>query len=231
MVRHFSGAAPGRRKDKEKARQAIARLPAANFLLGFRIFGNKLTDTMRFFGFMIAVLFLGLNTVQGQRTPKGWHKFRSPDGAFEVMAPKGMQSQVDSVSTAIGVLAYHTFFHSDNNPKAENAVYMVSYVDYPPGAIHSDSVALLPEFYEATLESALTSVQGKLIYRDIFRHQGYTGRLWRIDYNRGEATVRTRAVVIKNRYYAIQTITHRKKNVNRSMDQFFDSFKVYIEED
>jgi hypothetical protein len=102
---------------------------------------------------------------------------------------------------------------------------MVSYCDYPEGSIHSDSTEVLPEFFQATIESATLAVQGELIYSDPLNMESYPGWQWRIDYLDGQVTIKTRAFVVGSRYYALQTIMYKNKTFNRSSNRFFQSFQ------
>ncbi|RMG78204.1 MAG: hypothetical protein D6714_18500, partial [Bacteroidetes bacterium] len=133
-----------------------------------------------------------------------WQTFESYEGRFRVLAPGAMTEKIDSIQTDVGTLAYHVFFHQSDNKDADNLFYMVSYCDYPAGSVHSDSTELLAPFFEATLESAAASVDGKLIYADDIRYDDYPGKFWRIDYLDGQAIIKTKAFLVKNRYYSLQ---------------------------
>ncbi len=156
-----------------------------------------------------------------------WEEFQSYEGRFRVLAPGPMEHKVDSVETPIGKLAYHTFFYqSPEADSAENYFYMLSYCDYPEGALHADSTELLDEFFDATIESAVESVRGELIYSSERDHRNNPGRIWRIDYLNGQAVIKTWAVFADNRYYALQAVTVKGRSLNRAMDRFLDSFRL-----
>lgn len=156
----------------------------------------------------------------------GWQEFSHYDGRFSVTTPGPMTTKVDSVKTPLGTLAYHAFFFQPANDNADNAVYMVSYCDYPEGSVHSDSSALVQDLFDATQESAAMSVNGELRYADALNVAGYPGRIWRIDYRDGRASIHTRAFVAANRYYAIQTVCKRDLALNPSSDRFLESFRL-----
>ncbi len=157
----------------------------------------------------------------------GWEEFVSYEGRFRVLTPGDFSVKIDSVSTAIGTLAYHTFYYQPPEAdRPENLFYMISYCDYPPEGVHSDSTALLDEFFASTMDAAAESVQGELLYSAEQKLDGYPGRIWRIDYLQGQAVVKTRAFLVKNRYYAIQTITVESLAMNPASERFFDSFRL-----
>jgi hypothetical protein len=155
-----------------------------------------------------------------------WHEFRSYVGRFRIYAPGEFIEKVDSIPTPVGKLAYHTFFYQPPQKDADNLLYMVSYCDYPEYSVHSDSLDLLDEFFQTTLDAATSSMRGELLYSDRIELQGYPGRIWRIDYLNGRAIVKTRAFLSGRRYFSLQTITLKEKSLNLSSDKFMDSFRL-----
>lgn len=164
-------------------------------------------------------------------TIQNWQEYKSFDGKFRVLVPAEMTAKVDSIQTEVGKLAYHTHLYQPAKEKeAENLIYMVSYVDYPEYSIHSDSTELLKEFFDNTIESATEAVMGNLIYASETSLNDYPGRLWRIEYLEDRAVIKTKAFLVKNRYYAIQTICLKERALNTASDTFFDSFRIFGEE-
>jgi len=157
---------------------------------------------------------------------KKWRDFNSYDGRFRILIPGDMKEKVDSIETAIGILEYHTFFHQTKESNADNVLYMLSYVDYPDGAMHADSTELLQDFFAETIDAAVKAVKGDLIYSNNWKYKDYPGKVWRIDYLDGKALVKTKAFVVGRRYYTLQTIAKKERSVNFSSDKFLDSFQL-----
>ncbi len=175
------------------------------------------------FNVMVFISLLGPAAAQSG----DWQEVRSFDGRFRVLSPGPLTEKTDTMTTPVGELTYHTFFYQpEEEQKADNLIYMVSYCDYPEGALHSDSTELLQEFFDATIESARFSVKGDLIYESERKLRGYPGRFWRIHYLDGQAVIKTWGLVADNRYYSIQTVTLKNRGLNPSSDRFLDSFKV-----
>ncbi|MFN7119529.1 MAG: hypothetical protein ACK4TA_22225 [Saprospiraceae bacterium] len=191
-----------------------------------------------FFFFYYALLNYGsANELDTVPTPFGikidlapetqkWRDFQSYDGKFSVLVPGEFTENVDSIETAIGMLAYHTFFHQTKESNADNVLYMLSYVDYPAGAIHSDSTELLQEFFTETVDAAVKAVKGELLYANNWKYKNYPGKVWRIDYLDGKAVIKTKAFVAKQRYYVLQAIAKKEYSMNFSADKFLDSFQL-----
>ena len=159
----------------------------------------------------------------------GWEEFKSYDGKFRVLVPGEMQLNERAIHTDIGEIKYLTYYYQDTHREAENALYMVTYCDYPEYTIHSDSTDLLEDFFTNTLEAAIESVAGELRYSDILNYKEFPGRHWRIDYRAGHATIKTRAFLVGNRFYTVQTATERGRSMNQATDAFFDSFQLLVE--
>jgi hypothetical protein len=155
-----------------------------------------------------------------------WKEFKSYEGNFRVLTPAPLKEKIDSIETQIGRLAYHTFFYQSPMNDAENVLYMVSYCDYPEGTVHSDSTEMLEEFFTTTMEAAAESVDGELIYSNDVEIGEYPGKFWRINYLRGQAVIKTKAFLVKNRYYAVQTIMFREMSLNPKSNRFMDSFDL-----
>ncbi len=156
-----------------------------------------------------------------------WQEFRSLEGKFRILVPGELTHRVDSLSTPLGSLAFHTFFFQPERQDAENLFYGISYCDYPPNSIHSDSTALLEEFFQATMEEAAESVGGDLIYSAPETLDGYPGRVWRVEYGEGKVAVRSRAFLVGRRFYLLRCVAFRERALNPSAERFFDSFRLF----
>lgn len=142
------------------------------------------------------------------------------------MAPGLLQEKVDTIATPVGRLPYHSFFYQPPEKNADNVLYLLSYCDYPPGTMHSDSTALLAEFFQTTLAAAAEAVDGEVRYSDDIRIKKYPGKLWRIDYLDGKAVIKTRAYMVERRFYTIQAIMFYEHSLNPLSDRFIGSFRL-----
>ena len=159
-----------------------------------------------------------------------WIELNELDGRFRLMAPDELTHNIDSVETAIGVQAYHTFhLQAPDYKRAENIIYALSYVDFPQGSLHHDSLELVTEFLLGTEEEAGAAVGGETVYASDKILFGYPARQWRIDYpsKGGVASARTLAVVAGNRYYELKVFSRSDKGINTSADKFFDSLRIF----
>ncbi len=155
-----------------------------------------------------------------------WRDFTSYHGKFSILIPGEFTEKVDSIETAIGIMAYHTFYHQTKESDADNVLYMLSYVDYPSGSVHADSTELLEEFFAETVDAAVKTVKGELLYANDWKYKDFPGKVWRIDYLQGGAVIKTKAFVAGNRYYTMQAIAKKEYSMNFSADKFLDSFQL-----
>jgi hypothetical protein len=153
-----------------------------------------------------------------------WEEFVSIEGRFRIYVPGPMTEKIDKVKTPLGDLDYHTFYFQNKDKTATTLFFMISYCDYPEGTFHRDSIQLIDEFFDETIDAATESLQGKLMYSEKIQLGNNPGRVWRIDYNSGNAVAKTKAFLSGRRYYAVQTIGLRTDHV--SNEKFFDSFKL-----
>lgn len=167
------------------------------------------------------VLVAGLLSFQ-----QDWKEFNHPEGNFKILAPQAFTEKTDSVETALGKLAYHTYFIQTDEKLDENLFYMVSYCDYPSGVVFADSSGLTGEFFDATMEEAADAVGGKVLYSADVQLDGNPGRHWRIDYLDGKAVIKTKAFLVKNRFYSLQIIAYKEKSLNNDAERFFNSFRL-----
>lgn len=156
-----------------------------------------------------------------------WEDFRSYEGRFRVLMPGEVIENTQLMEMPIGEVRFHTFYCELKDPGADNLVYILSYCDYPEGGMHSDSTQLLADFFDATLEGAAESVTGKVIYSQDHSYKNYPGRVWRIDYLEGKAVIKTRAFMVGQRFYSLQTITTKERSLNNSTEKFFESFRLF----
>jgi len=158
---------------------------------------------------------------------KNWELYQSYEGQFKVEIPDGEMIQSEKViPTDIGEITYHTFFYQEEEKNFENALYVVSYCDYPEYSIHSDSTLILEDFFNNTITSAEKSVFGELRYAEDINYKDFPGKLFRIDYREGTATLKSKVFLVENRFYNIQIATTRGKSLNAAADRFLDSFHL-----
>lgn len=157
-----------------------------------------------------------------------WAPFSSLDGRFQIPSPKPLEHQESTVETPMGAITYHTYFCKPDEDANGNHWFSVSYCDYPEGSVHSDSTALLEEFFEETIKESAFSVNGEVRYVETTDYNGLPGRFWRVDYLNGQAAIKSKAFLLAGRFYVIQVVSLSGKSANPDSQRFFDGFKLLV---
>ena len=157
-----------------------------------------------------------------------WQQVDNLEGRFRIETPGAFTYTADTLETAVGQQVYHTyFFKAPVVERAENLIYVLSYVDYPDGALPQDSLELVDELLRSTEAGAVEALRGELVYATERGVAGFPGRIWRIDYKDGEATARTLAFVVGGRYYELKTFALAGRGgLSDASDRFFKSFRL-----
>lgn len=169
-------------------------------------------------------IFISILSLPGQSIDH-WQNYKDSMGNYSVLLPDAeLQSQVDTLMTKLGEVHYHTvFFHREGDQGV--SLYKVSWCDYPEETVHSDSLDLVNDFFEATIESAVEVVQGKLIYKEPIYMDGYPARKWRIHYNKGDAVLHSSACLVNNRYFLLQSAAPRAYGLSPEIERFLNSWR------
>lgn len=154
-----------------------------------------------------------------------WKEYQSYEGRFGISLPtEDVLQKTIPIKTAIGDLEEHVYYQVPPNSDAENKFYQVTYIDYPAGTFHKDSTELRELFYQTSLESAALRLGGKVIYSDNIETQFIKGKIWRIDYNRGNSVMKTKAFLFGDRFFTVSVATQKARSRNLEMEKFLDSF-------
>jgi len=171
------------------------------------------------------ILLFFLTGAQAQAV-SDWQKYKDSTGRYTVLFPRGeVKQHVDTIKTDLGTVEYHTTFYFRGEDKGVS-IYQVSWCDYPPGSIPGDSLDMVSEFFDATIETAAESVQGKVVYQDQQKVRGFPGRSWRINYNKGDAVLHSTAYLVMDRYYLLQSASSRAYSLSPEIEKFFRSFRL-----
>lgn len=178
----------------------------------------------------IAALLLLSFTPSVSRATFGklWQEFKSMDGKFRVLTPTGeMTEKTKKVKTDVGELTFHQYIYKPDEKQDDNVFYLVNYCDYPQGSFPKDSVEVIQEFLNTTVESSARSVFGKVTYSNDIELQANRGKIWRVQYNKGDAQIKSKCFLVGDRFYLLQVMTVKAKSLNLSIDKFLDSFYVF----
>lgn len=170
--------------------------------------------------FAIAILL-----VTASFTHTEWMQFRNIEGRFKVLTRGNLVEKMATIETTIGTIESHQFVYQPEE-KEENLAYIIIYYDFPEGGMHSDSTELLKDFFDTTVEEAVAKIQGTLVYQNDLEHEGYPARQWRVNYADNQVAIRSRAFMVKQRFYLLQTFSLTEVEQNNVSEYFINSFKL-----
>ena len=157
-----------------------------------------------------------------------WFLLKAEEYGYQIEFPKEPKENPQIIQSAIGELKLNIFLYdaSTDNQKDENLVYLVNFTTYPDSLVNSDDTAKLSGFYRGSIDGAVNNVQGKLLSEKEIELGKFSGREVKIDFQQGRAIINMRIFLIHNNMYMVQTITETKKDNNKAMKRFFDSFQL-----
>jgi hypothetical protein len=154
-----------------------------------------------------------------------WSEYQSYEGRFSILFPSGkVSTKIIPIETVLGKMEQKSFYFTPDEKDAENYFYQVTYVDYPTGTFHRDSTELADFFYKTSAETAAATLGGKLLYSENVDNQGIKGKIWRIDYNKGNAVMKSKAFLFGDRFFTISVATNKARSRNLDINKFLDSF-------
>jgi hypothetical protein len=104
----------------------------------------------------------------GGSLPSGWITFSSPEGSFSIGMPGQPTASSQTASTAAGPIEIHLFEFATADQKT---AYMVSYNDYPAGAVGEPQGTL-----DGAVQGAITNSKATLVQSHAIDLGGVPGR-------------------------------------------------------
>lgn len=178
---------------------------------------------MQLFRFISAVVLIGFSLcVTGQDY---WKTYKSDDGTFSILLPCKAETGNKHILTDIGSLETKTIMCQPPSDHP-NKLYLVNYVDYPPGSFHPDSVSTIGELFDISIAQHIHDLGGELLYQSEHSFGKHPGRLYRASCNKGNTFVKSVIYLIGDRFYSLQVYAMLDKSLNNDMDIFLNSLRI-----
>jgi len=156
-----------------------------------------------------------------------WKPFTPKGQNFEISVPGEMKNGEKKLLTDVGEMHPVTWIY-EGKGEDKNHLYLLSYVDYPRGTFHSDSTDLISELFKVSMETHIADLKGSVAYYSESPYGQSPGRIYRASYNDNKLVVKSRMILIGDRFYALQVYTTSEKSLNAGINQFLESFKAKI---
>lgn len=157
-----------------------------------------------------------------------WFQYQSKEGNYMVKMPLEPQVQSQKVNTAIGEI---TMFMAmvEGEETDDNLLYMSAFSEYPADKISSTmDKAGQDRFFNGAADGAAKNMNGKVKAIKETEYKGYPARLVYMDVSLGgqDFIAQQKLILVKNKFYMLQTFTKPQKEDNGNSKKFFDSFEL-----
>jgi hypothetical protein len=152
-----------------------------------------------------------------------WTKYKAEDLAFVAYYPKEPERTVQKVSTEVGELDMHMIMYAPDSGD-DNAAYSVIRSDYPEDQFTDADDEYNNTVLDGAVEGAVSNVQGKLVFDNKVKFNGYPGRSIKIEINGGFIYIN--AYLVVNSMFITQVICLTANDGNTAIERFLNSFEI-----
>jgi hypothetical protein len=152
-----------------------------------------------------------------------WNTFIAEDSKFKVSVPAPMEVKSKTMETEIGTITSYSYFINDKEEDTNNYLYLVNHFEYPPALVHSDSLSLVQDLLNESMEGLLVDNAAKLSYQDNQFYKNYPGQFFRMENE--EAVIKVHLYIIENHFYSLQVYMLKKHALNDDANRFLKSFQ------
>ena len=142
-----------------------------------------------------------------------------------VYFPGPYAERADTIPTVTGDRPLHRYYYSDPEGRSGNRLYTLTIVEHPAGSLPADSVARREALFRETVDAAVESVDGELLFSGGKEGARFPGYVFRIDYSEGTRSVYNEAYFVGDRYYHLQVFAIKGDGGTKSRQRFFDNFR------
>lgn len=177
---------------------------------------------------MAGIGIIALVTLMSFGKLADWIAYNSPQGKYKVLMPGAPKVETKKIPSAVGELTmYIAMLESEEGD--DNLIYMSAYSEYPTDKINSDmSKESLDKFFNGAAEGGAKNMNGKVksILPSSFKN--YPARVIVTDVNLGgqDFLALQKLILVKNKFYMLQTFTLIDKPDNENAKKFFESFEL-----
>lgn len=177
----------------------------------------------------VALMALVLIATSSYRTVYEWFTYTSAEGKYKVMMPAAPEEQTQKVPSAIGELTMYMAMLQSEDDSADNLLYMTAYCEYPGDKVNSDmSKEMLDKFFKGAADGSAGKMNGKVLSMEESTYKNFPVRnvVSSMDIQGMKLMAVQRLILVKNKFYMLQTMTFEGKEKNGSAKKFFDSFSL-----
>ena len=176
--------------------------------------------------FLICILYFGINFFARYINTSKWVNYENKQGRFRIEFPNKPIEIDKLVNSPNGELLAKIFIYDASKNKDDNLSYNISYVDYPDSLVDCNDKEWCLKFFDNLNKRSVNSLHGKLEHVTIDSIEKYPMQEIKVSFKDGQALYREENCLVKNRLYSMSVITESKYDFNKSIDHFFNTFKL-----
>lgn len=171
--------------------------------------------------YTLVFLFLGCTSIFAQLA--GQTTYQTED--YKINFPNQFEKKSQTLASDLGQLLMTIISYEPKSiVKDSNYVYMIMETKYPDSTINSNKTEKIEEFFTASINGAVKSVNGKLISETKGLTGNYPTRTVEVDYQNGLSIIKMTMILQKSTMIIIQTITNTQNYPNSKATDFLNSF-------
>jgi hypothetical protein len=158
-----------------------------------------------------------------------WVLYNSKVGNYKILMPAMPKEESMKLASAVGELTMY-FASLETDGSDDNMLYQCAFSEYPTEKINSNmSKEGLDNFFNGAADASAKKMNGKVTSIIESKYKEYPGRYVVIGLNLdGEDYVALqKLILVKNRFFMLQTFTKPSKTENKNAKKFFESFDLY----
>jgi len=172
---------------------------------------------------LVGYLILWANNVSGQSK---WSTYHSPKNDFSILCPGGiMKYESKTVITSIGPLINQVHY-LDLPADHPNFLYTINVINYPEGSINKDSIEVIDELFDTTVESMSESTGCKISYSQKSLQEDIPYVIVRLMDQKSNTSIKSKVFLIEDSVYSLQVYTMHDNKLNDFIDKFINAFQV-----
>ena len=171
---------------------------------------------MKFLAFLIPLMFLQSN----------WITFTSKAPAFSIEFPGKIEKKFKIIKTDIGEIEINTLYHSSSIDSTSNELYLLNYYKLDTAIFKGDSAITKEEYINNIIDNIASSLQGTILYSNIDNNNNTTTAIYRIEYNKGQSSMKGKIVLNGEYLYSLEVFTSKQYSLNKNIERFIKSFYI-----
>ena len=158
-----------------------------------------------------------------------WVLYNSKVGNYKILMPSMPKEESMKLISAFGELTMY-FASLESEGTDDNILYQCAFSEYPTEKINSNmNKEGLDNFFNGAADASAKKMNGKVTTITESKYKEYPGRYVVIALNvDGEDYIALqKLILVKNRFFMLQTFTKPSRAENNNAKKFFESFDLY----